>query len=543
LGTVVTVVAADVQGAPSGSLYASTCDATQRHALWFSYTTGANDVMLAVGIKGAESGDAYHPVMSVWTGTPPSVTQHKVLSGSGGTLNALCASFALATTRSDIWYFSFPVSANTTYYFQVTDANSSTVTTDLHVVGVAQPTGTAKPGDYLIINDAGPFPGAVVDQTTGQLLGYIGTLGNGEEGASLQSGQTSFQATNLNTPTGAVQIVNRALGTIATINGAADNILNSATVFYVITFTGDTAHVQLVNPDGTLGVLVDVPSVGGGLLVSADSDIFYYTDDATFTLIQRWNLLTNLAMTDFAGSFGGAEPLSGFVSGQTGLLCFVYAGSPKVLRQFYPSGMLISTSNLPADASRIIGDLGSDTFQVWNGTTGFTRYALWAPTVALVSVTAPGAQSSNGGPQNAPYAVSTSCPLLVIPSASPVIQQEAFAGQLGDVAMKRLRRAPHLSNEQLINFYKSFQVDCTPGTGLVTGQGSEPEMMMRFSDDGGHTWSQEMTVSLGLNGAYQTRAMWRSLGSSRDRIFEVSISDPVFIALLDAFIDVEQGIY
>ena len=62
-------------------------------------------------------------------------------------------------------------------------------------------------------------------------------------------------------------------------------------------------------------------------------------------------------------------------------------------------------------------------------------------------------------------------------------------------------------------------------------------VMMRWSDDGGHTWSNERFASLGGDGEYGKRVFWRRLGMTmklRDRVYEVSGSDPVKVAILGA---------
>lgn len=107
--------------------------------------------------------------------------------------------------------------------------------------------------------------------------------------------------------------------------------------------------------------------------------------------------------------------------------------------------------------------------------------------------------------------------------------------------MRRLRRSPHLSADGLWAFYQRFQLDLEAGVGLIDGQGEDPQLMLRWSDDGGHTWSDEHWTTAGRLGAYAQRAIWRRLGRSRDRIFEVTISDPVKVAWIGAWLDVESG--
>lgn len=109
--------------------------------------------------------------------------------------------------------------------------------------------------------------------------------------------------------------------------------------------------------------------------------------------------------------------------------------------------------------------------------------------------------------------------------------------------IKRLRSCPHISNEILGRiFHTSLQVGMETGIGLDgSAQGSDPKIMLRFSDDGGHTWSNEKQAAIGKLGNYKTRAIWRRLGQSRDRVYEVSVSDPIDVTFIDAIIDAQGG--
>lgn len=72
-----------------------------------------------------------------------------------------------------------------------------------------------------------------------------------------------------------------------------------------------------------------------------------------------------------------------------------------------------------------------------------------------------------------------------------------------------------------------LQIEFTPGVGLNVGQGDDPQIMMRMSNDGGFTWGNEHWTSIGKIGEFSNRAIYRRLGMARDRIYEVRISDPV----------------
>jgi hypothetical protein len=72
------------------------------------------------------------------------------------------------------------------------------------------------------------------------------------------------------------------------------------------------------------------------------------------------------------------------------------------------------------------------------------------------------------------------------------------------------------------------------GTGLVTGQGSNPQIMLQVSRDGGFTYGNEMWTSFGRMGEYNKRAEWRRLGVSRNFVFKFRITDPVKVILIAA---------
>lgn len=73
-----------------------------------------------------------------------------------------------------------------------------------------------------------------------------------------------------------------------------------------------------------------------------------------------------------------------------------------------------------------------------------------------------------------------------------------------------------------------FEVDMETGVGLSTGQGSDPQVMLEYSTDGGRTYSApQQWRTMGAIGAYQTRLQWRELGSAFHWTFKLSVTDPV----------------
>lgn len=107
--------------------------------------------------------------------------------------------------------------------------------------------------------------------------------------------------------------------------------------------------------------------------------------------------------------------------------------------------------------------------------------------------------------------------------------------------IRRLRRAPHITTDLQRQYFEEFQIQFQPGVGLPTGQGQNPQAMLRWSNDGGSTWSNEHWTSIGRQGVYQNRAIWRRLGWSRDRIFEVAVTDPVKSVIVSANLKASAG--
>jgi hypothetical protein len=79
------------------------------------------------------------------------------------------------------------------------------------------------------------------------------------------------------------------------------------------------------------------------------------------------------------------------------------------------------------------------------------------------------------------------------------------------------------------------ELECQVGVGLTTGQGSDPQVVLDWSDDGGVTWSNELWRSLGALGQRErTRVRWNRLGQFRNRSLRFRVTDPVQVALYGA---------
>lgn len=123
------------------------------------------------------------------------------------------------------------------------------------------------------------------------------------------------------------------------------------------------------------------------------------------------------------------------------------------------------------------------------------------------------------------------------------LQKASTATDVDAAGIRRLRVFRGLDAEQDYVFYSSLQLEMETGLGLVTGQGSDPQVMLQCSRDSGYTWTTERWVSAGKIGDYTARAQWLRLGRARNMVFRVVVSDPVEPwTLIRAVARAEQGV-
>lgn len=109
-------------------------------------------------------------------------------------------------------------------------------------------------------------------------------------------------------------------------------------------------------------------------------------------------------------------------------------------------------------------------------------------------------------------------------------------------AIRRLRRTPHTINEMEWIYASQLVIDFNPGFApqppLLDGDGNPrpAQAMLSWSDDRGQTWGNEHIVSLGMAGEYKTRSIVRRLGRFRYRVWEISMSDPYPVCVIDAYL-------
>jgi hypothetical protein len=102
------------------------------------------------------------------------------------------------------------------------------------------------------------------------------------------------------------------------------------------------------------------------------------------------------------------------------------------------------------------------------------------------------------------------------------------------------RTSPHVRNEQKRLRYTQFRLEAESGVGLDGSPpvGVDPQVMLRYSVDGGHSWSQGRWRSAGKSGKAQQQLCWYNLGQHRQMAFEATQTDPCKVAWLAAYLEV-----
>jgi hypothetical protein len=107
--------------------------------------------------------------------------------------------------------------------------------------------------------------------------------------------------------------------------------------------------------------------------------------------------------------------------------------------------------------------------------------------------------------------------------------------------IRRIRVPSVIKKEGKRIFHHELEIFFEPGVGLITGQGSDPQAMLQYSDDSGHTWSSELWRSAGKIGKRKWRAVWNRLGVSRQRNYKLTVTDPVKWVVTEANLETEIG--
>lgn len=108
--------------------------------------------------------------------------------------------------------------------------------------------------------------------------------------------------------------------------------------------------------------------------------------------------------------------------------------------------------------------------------------------------------------------------------------------------VQRIATGKHIHANQSMMFVNALQLELEGGTAIISGQGSDPVAYLDLSKDGGHTYGNKKSKKLGKQGKYNTRVLWRGLGSCRDLVPRFTIDEPIKVVIMGLWADIEAAL-
>jgi len=106
-------------------------------------------------------------------------------------------------------------------------------------------------------------------------------------------------------------------------------------------------------------------------------------------------------------------------------------------------------------------------------------------------------------------------------------------------AMYREWTSPHQSGPQRRRvFFGSLRLDITAGE---TDSGLDPQMEMRYSNDGGYTWGAWTARSTGRIGQYGQQVKWDRNGHGRDRVWQFRTTDDAKVSIIGMAVEAQEA--
>ena len=461
---------------------------------WYSYTPiTASPNMLGFW---AFTDVSDHLETAAYTGSPSSLT----LQASGTELAQ-----------------QLPLDVGTTWYFRLLETTNVPPPEDVVISTVPGPTSGWSAGDILVPFDAAAQRAAVLSPgSTPYIVKHFVPFPTCEQAdvlsdsgvicaAGSDSGQFELFTADF------TAIINVAPSTVGSLHLRAHQ---PSQMFYVgMAGSGGThASVRTLDALGGYGGTTWTLAAAGLSFMAANNDetiLYYSASTAANTAIKRWDLTNDVALADFVAGVSGYKVFDIYVLSDDTILIATYNTSTfdAKVRQYDAAGTVLHTYTTT--------DHGTD-FRIASMIADTVSFIRWSHDSNAVSVidevkisdgsilnTQSQAEyessvySSSPKPTATPLArfgLSNTCPLLILRS-TPIVPLDPVV-----YTIRRARILPHQSDRQLRQFWSRLEVVLESGMGLTTGQGSDPQVMFRYSDDGGHKWSRELTVSAGKSG-------------------------------------------
>ena len=342
-------------------------------------------------------------------------------------------------------------------------------------------------------------------------------------------------------------------------------------------------HIARVSATGTIEWTSSALAVSSAVLciaTSPDGTIGYFCDLKTPAAVRRWDLVNDVALSDFV-----VEPNGGFGSDMLVLSdgsVIVYIASGSVLlqqiRRYSAAGVLLRTwsttdlgvTSFSGSDSRMSQSIDDMTFWYRNaGTEGvFIKIDAVSGAVLKRIKTAVFEWGKSSAiymtPADPPvmFGHSGSCTFWIVPTpvgpggggapapGTGVGPGAPPTGPLGGVLrnIRRLRQGPHINDAGRQLFGSIFRVDLQNALGaqinpLDTPPVPAPLAWHSQTEDGGLHWTPYESAPAGGTVDEDIDVEWRRLGVAADRCDRIVVEDPIPWRITNAYIDILPGSY
>lgn len=550
--------AVDITSLPYSVTQTGIHDAGTTYSVWYKHTATATGLLSIFGF-----GDlvTYQPTTNVFLGPASLPVQY--------------LDFNLSSANRAL---QLPVTSGVTYYFKFTTNAGNPTPATLTLTSRLMTESTAPVGSILVNDDTEGYP-AILIGTNGTILQSIQGIVAGEAGDSLDNGTVALHDIHND----AVAIYDSAWTLITTISsleatsalGTMRTCLGTQRWWFAQFETGPIRSFRYIDDDGTLGpkhTLTPTATVAA-IAASNDETILYHCPTGTNAAIARWDLVSDAALSNLVAGIAGYKTADILVlSDDTILVSYIddIAAFDLQVLHYSAAGATLHTYSFGATQTFPGGALprlayGADdtTFWLWNhpaaGVSQFREIVVSsgsaATTVTTTEFEAGIYQPAVSATPAAYFGNSYSCPFIITRTAltpTPQLNGPAalayFAATTGadghtllrDYPIVRVRRFPHSADEGQRIFYRKLQIDVQSGMGSDAQE--NPIIELRWSDDGGATFTAWRTMNVGKQGEYLYRCISHALGSARDRVFEVRSSDPYLQVMQAAYVDFDGGV-
>ena len=395
--------------------------------LWWKYTPPATVTAIGINWNSTDDGQNYNPLLTVWTGTPPTLTQ----------IPEVCFDWGGDDTKPG--FTQINVTPGTAYYIQVTHDPGLVFGGASCVFGVLPPTDKVIQNSSLFVtNDTTGFPAAILSPINGEVLKILGFPAC--EGADVfPSGimavaaerQSDDDVVSINVYDSSLVLI-ASNTTLPIANQSAmspiridhtdkfyiacpDAALVSATIIKTMDMIGNTLIPSWTLPVNSINIQA--------MDISRDKTILYYGGKID-SAIHKYDLINSIALADLVADAGGDTEIGRDIYVTlAGDILVVYranfTSSGFEVRRYNSSGVLQTTYSLGTSvgSSPRIALLDNNT-EFWcmsfpvSGTSRFQKFNILTGAVALTFDVIQ--KNASDSAINA-FGPSQSCPLLILP--------------------------------------------------------------------------------------------------------------------------------